>query len=295
MLMHKITSKRPKRQLERYLFDYDDLADNHIKAKSFWWLLPFVELRRTVREATKHNQPKKYGSWWRHQMETSSALLAICAGNSPVTGEFSTQRPVTRSFDVFFLRPNKRLSKQSWGWWFETPSRPLWRHCNVKAKIHSVYGFTRSTPWWHRQMETFPRYWPFVRGIYWSQVDSPQKGQWRATLMLSLICTWTNVRANNRYAGDLRSHHSDCGVTMIHSFHNVRKFAPRDICPHWDIILVHTGSVIGLLPDSTKPLPGPMLTFHQWGPVTFTLRQSHDRYKRYFSNQLVKLAWKLLI
>ena len=70
--------------------------------------------------------------WWRHPMETFSALLAICAGNSPVSGEFPAQRPVTRSFDVFFdLRLNKPLSKQSWGWWFETPSRPLWRHCNA--------------------------------------------------------------------------------------------------------------------------------------------------------------------
>ena len=69
--------------------------------------------------------------WWRHQMEIFSVLLAICAGKSPVTGEFPSQRPVTRSFDVFFdLRLNKRLSKQSRGWWFETPSRPLWRHCN---------------------------------------------------------------------------------------------------------------------------------------------------------------------
>ena len=59
-----------------------------------------------------------------------SALLAICAGNSPVNGEFPAQRPVTRSFGVFFdLRLHKRLSKQSWGW-FETPSRPSWRHCN---------------------------------------------------------------------------------------------------------------------------------------------------------------------
>ena len=64
-------------------------------------------------------------------METFSALLASCAGNSPVTGEFPAQRPVTRTFDVFFdLRLNKRLSKQSWGWWFETLSRPLWRHRN---------------------------------------------------------------------------------------------------------------------------------------------------------------------
>ena len=71
-------------------------------------------------------------SRWRHQMESFSALLALCAGNSPVNGEFPTQRPVTRSFDVFFdLRPNKRLSKQSRAWWFETPSRSLWRHCNV--------------------------------------------------------------------------------------------------------------------------------------------------------------------
>ena len=46
-------------------------------------------------------------------------------------GEFPTQRPVTRSFDVFFvLRLNKRLSKQPWGWWFETPSWSLWRQCN---------------------------------------------------------------------------------------------------------------------------------------------------------------------
>ena len=65
-------------------------------------------------------------------METFSALLVICVGNSPVTGEFPTQKPVMRSFDVIFdLRVTKRLSKQSSGWWFETPSRSLWRHCNV--------------------------------------------------------------------------------------------------------------------------------------------------------------------
>ena len=52
----------------------------------------------------------------RHQMETFSALLAICTGKPPVTGGFSSQRPVTRSFDVFFdigMRLNKRLRKQS--------------------------------------------------------------------------------------------------------------------------------------------------------------------------------------
>ena len=72
-----------------------------------------------------------------HQMKTFSALMAICAGNSQVTGEFPAQRPVARSFDVFSdLRLDKRLSKQSWGWWFEKPSRPLWRHCYVFKQTH---------------------------------------------------------------------------------------------------------------------------------------------------------------
>ena len=90
----------------------------HITGPLWWDLLVTVDF------------PNHRPSWWRH--ETFSALLAICAGNSPVPGEFPTQRSVTRSFDVFFdLRLNKRLNKRSWGWWFETPSRPLWRHRNV--------------------------------------------------------------------------------------------------------------------------------------------------------------------
>ena len=93
-----------------------------------------IQLRHNKFVATKPSASSYFTpySWWRHQMETFSALLALCAGNSPATCEFPSQRPVTRSFDVFFdLRLNKRLSKQSRGWWFETPSHPLWRHCNV--------------------------------------------------------------------------------------------------------------------------------------------------------------------
>ena len=73
--------------------------------------------------------------WVKLIMMTSSngsVLLALCEGNSPVIGEFPSQRPVTRSADVFFdLCVNKRLSKHSRRWWFETPSHSLWRHCNV--------------------------------------------------------------------------------------------------------------------------------------------------------------------
>ena len=49
----------------------------------------------------------------------------------------SHTRPVTRSFDVFFdMHPNKRLSKQWWDWWFETPPCPLWRHRNYKDRLY---------------------------------------------------------------------------------------------------------------------------------------------------------------
>ena len=90
-------------------------------------------------------------SWWRQLMETFSALLALCAWNSPVTGEFPTQRPVTRSFDIFFvLHLNKQLSKQWRCRWFEMPARSLWRHSND----HWPSGWRRVI-----QAEVFYRNW----------------------------------------------------------------------------------------------------------------------------------------
>ena len=78
-------------------------------------------------------EPRECYSCWRHQMETVSALLAIFATKSPVAGESPAQKPVTPSFDVFFdlHPPNKRLSKQWWGRWFERTSRPIVCHCNA--------------------------------------------------------------------------------------------------------------------------------------------------------------------
>ena len=92
-----------------------------------------TSFRLWIHKKTPHASLFRRNTWWRHQMEEFSASLALCAGNSPVTDEFSSQRPVTRSFDVFFDLPlNKRLSKHSWGWWFEAPSRSLCRHrCKV--------------------------------------------------------------------------------------------------------------------------------------------------------------------
>ena len=60
----------------------------------------------------------------------------------------------------------------------------------------------------------FPRYWPCVRGIHRSSVNSPHKGQWRGALMFSLICTWINGWVNNGEAGDLRRHQAHYDVTV---------------------------------------------------------------------------------
>ena len=105
--------------IKGYVLHATDVSE-HTLQLSFLYKITFIH--------KLHTSP-----WWRHQMETFSALLALCAGNSPVAGEFPTQRAATRSFDVFFDPfPNKRLSKQSRGWWFEMPPRSLWRHNNNK-------------------------------------------------------------------------------------------------------------------------------------------------------------------
>ena len=89
---------------------------------------------------------------WCHQKETFFALLALCAGNSPGTGGFPSQRPATWSFD---LRLNERLSKQLIRQWFETPLRSLWRHCYEQISfIFAVFSHAYGTPglttmWWH--------------------------------------------------------------------------------------------------------------------------------------------------
>ena len=83
-------------------------------------------------ESISRNVFKKLWFLWCNFGCKSNQGIIFLYPNLPVNDEFPSQRPVTRSFDVWFdLHLNKRLSKQSWGWWVETPSRSLWRHCNV--------------------------------------------------------------------------------------------------------------------------------------------------------------------
>ena len=114
-------------------------------------------------------------------------------------------------------------------------------HNRLDAVLSSRFPFIRYFPWIWTQLEVniksrmfsprrcefirrhgdvikwnhFPRYWPFVRGIHRSPVNSPHKGQWRGALMFSLICPWINGWVNNREAGDLRRHRAHYDVNII--------------------------------------------------------------------------------
>ena len=123
-------------QLERNHLNVNDLITNP------FWPGELYMSHRTITSLLQEMACR------RHQMETFSALLALCAGNSPATGEFPAQRPVTRSVDIFFyLRRNKRLSKQPWGWWFETPSVSLWRHWNGFRRCHYLHQWELTVSW----------------------------------------------------------------------------------------------------------------------------------------------------
>ena len=74
------------------------------------------------------------------------------------------------------------------------------------------------TPKYHDDVikwKRFPRYWPFVRGIHGSPVNSPHKGQWPGALMFCLICAWINGWVNNREAGDFGRHRAHYDVIVM--------------------------------------------------------------------------------
>ena len=132
-----------------------------INVSTWTWYKPPVFLRiRMERWCIKH-VAYTLKSWLRHEMNTFSGLLALCARNSPVTGEFPLQTPLTRSFGVFFdLRLNKQLSKQPRGWWLETLSRPLWRHCNeIHRRVPNCHVVN---DWQRTDAYMFESFYPFV-------------------------------------------------------------------------------------------------------------------------------------
>ena len=130
-----------------------------------------------------------------------------------------------------------RIGSHYWfSWWFGTIRQHAitWASVDQDARLHlmscSVSPVFGAFYWFddtHRgrriaifrddviKWKHFRRYWPFVRGIHWSAVNSPHKGQWRGALMFSFVCAWINGWVNNREAGDLRRHRDHYDVTVV--------------------------------------------------------------------------------
>ena len=90
----------------------------------------------------------------------------------------------------------------------DEPSLPIIFHAALPDNNVAIHDDV--IKWKH-----FPRYWPFVRGIHRSPVNSPHKGQWRGALVLSLICVWINGWVNNRDAGDLSRYRAHYDVIVM--------------------------------------------------------------------------------
>ena len=184
-------------------------------------------MARRLKESA-HQHPSYWSAWWCHQMDTFSALLAICTGNSPVPGEFPTQRPVTRSLNVFFdLRLNKRLSKQSWGWWFETPWHPLWRHSN---------GFWRNFPAFVPEV-SFPQLRMHRKGVckyIWRMQHSEWVGSFEITLIeyMTYAPLYCSISASFTHYNDVIM---GAMASQITTKENIK--APR----HWPLCGEFTG------------------------------------------------------
>ena len=128
----------------------------------------------------------------------------------------------------------------------------------------------------------FSRYWPFVREIYCSPVNSPHKGQWRGALMFSLICAWINAWVNKREAGDSRRHrtHYDVIVMLICSYY------AHHVCMQW-CITAWTYTRYAMHHSMSA-------TIAQIGPLSFQAAIEHNQYWSYKPHSNFKPTWNFL-
>ena len=182
-----------------------------------------------------HFSSERRIAWWRHQIKTFSSLLALCAGNSLVTGEFPAQRPVTRSFAVFFDPcPNKRLSKTIVGLVIWDAIAPIMTSCNGGTWNMCISN--------QKQTTCVPPVWP---GFEPRQVA-------QKPIFPQTECPFTN----------LYEALSDQAKIEIEAFIPVNSSPPSDSYMHqW------TGSalvqVMACRLFGVKPLPEPMLVYCQ--------------------------------
>ena len=178
------------------------------------------------------------------------------------------------------MRLNKRLSKQSWGWWFETPSRSLWRHCNELVLNTWWWLLTKEETEWKigqkkfikevcqncshiiaddvMAWKCFPYYLLFVMGNQWWE-GNPVVAHYNDVIMSamsSLITRLTIVYSSVYSSADQRKHQSSASLAFVMGIHrwpvNSQHKGPvtRKMFPFDDVIMHHKGPVMGALVTS---------------------------------------------
>ena len=160
--MLKKMEKNKKNELKRITEDNDNLHREISRISGFHKHLSDSETSDNANETNDNQELLQTATTQLESLSQQMAMMTSSNGNifrvtghlcGEFTGSRGTQRPVTRSFDVFFdPRLNKRLSKQSWGWWFETLPRPLWRNSNGKWQPHCYLVWQTTTIRHKRQM-----------------------------------------------------------------------------------------------------------------------------------------------
>ena len=204
-----------------------------------------------------------YSGW---SLYPSQATLAYCQLGGPLKTQLNT----------FFVI---KILKFSFG--------------KTRLKISSATCRPFVQVWiWHDDIITwkhFPRYWPFVKGILRSPVDSLNKGQWRGASVSPLICAWTNGWANNWYAGDLKRHLAHYDKTVMDKS-LLRWGRLSHICIRLTLVQIMACRLFG-----AKPLSEPMLTYCQLNTQE-QIPRSFIRYSKIFNednafeNGVYKLA-----
>ena len=111
-------------------------------------------------------------------------------------------------------------------------------HLISLADLQVLHNHDDVIKWKH-----FPRYWPFVRGIQRSPVNSPHKSQWRGALIFSLISAWRNGWVNNDEGGDFRSHRAHYDVIVMNGSTKDLSYMPLDLCDKSALDLPEEGAV----------------------------------------------------
>ena len=206
--------------------------------------------------------------------------------------------PALLTNDNFKLGPNCPATKPLPIPWMAIDLGQLYKITSagmVAGKAASEWRLGPRCTWWRHQWKQFPRYWPFVRGFHRSPVKSPHKGQWRGTLMFSLICTRINGWVNNSDAGDLRRHRFHYDVTVMsgtwlyQDWQILQKliwWAPLEWKCH-DMISVEYHSASHCLKTFSDTIKHTLNYYsrHQWIEIEFTNPQSTCPKFAYFCSE----------